>query len=130
MPEKSQTLLVVSPGPALRWAVGELKRRYGYRLHYATDPYEAERRLENMSVDAVVCEASPAYTAECRFLREVCQRSAHLAVILFVEPESEEYLLDELRHCTFQVVRPVTPLEEVHRLLQAAIAKSRRLRAA
>lgn len=130
MLEKRPAIMVVGPGPALRWAMEELKRRHGYRLVYATDPYEAGILLENTSVDAVVCEAAPAYTAECRLLREICHRSARLAVFLFVEPESEEYLYDELARGTFQVVRPTMPLDTVHQLLQEAIAKCRRAKVA
>lgn len=130
MLEKRPAVMVVGPGPALRWAMEELKRRHRYRLVYATDPYEAGILLENTSVDAVVCEAAPAYTAECRLLREICHRSVHLAVFLFVEPESEEYLYDELAHGTFQVVRPTMSLDTVHQLLQEAIAKCRRAKVA
>lgn len=127
---KGCALLVVSPGPALRWVMEELRRCYGYRIEYADSPFEAGLRLENTCVDAVVCEAAPAYTAECRLMREISQRSVHLPVVLFVEPESELHLLDELGHGTFHVVRPTTPLEELHGLLQRAIAKRRRVRAA
>lgn len=130
MLEKSRTLLVVAPGPALRWAMEELKRCYGYRLHYAANPYEAGVRLENTSMDAVVCEAAPAYTAECRFIRDVSQRSVRVPVILFVEPESEEYMLEELGHGGFHVVRPETPIEGFHRLLQQAISQHQRTKVA
>lgn len=130
MPERPGVVLVIGPGPALRWAMEELRRCYGYGLQYAADAYEAGMRLENTSVDVLVCEAAPAYTAASRLLREICQRSVHLPVILFVEPESEEYLLDEFVHGAFHVVRAATPLEELHWLLQAAIARGRRLKAA
>lgn len=130
MPEKTHALLIVAPGPALRWALEELKRTYGYRRHYAANPFEAGVRLENSSVDAVVCEAAPAYTSECRLMREICQRSVRVPVILFVEPESEEYLLEELGQGAFHVVRPQTSLEGFHRLLQAAIGKHRHAEAA
>ncbi len=130
MAEKSAALLVVGPGPALRWAMEELRHRYAYRLVYAADPYEAGLRLENTSVDAVVCEAAPSYTAECKLMREICQRSVRVPVFLFVEPDSEEYLLDELGLGTFHVVRPACSIEELHRRLQEVILRRRRVRAA
>ena len=126
MMEKGRVVMVVAPGPALRWAMEELKRAFGYRLQYAADPYEAGLRLENTSVDAVVCEAAPAYTAECRLLREICQRSARVPVFLFVEPESEEYLLDELGHGGFHVVRPTLPIAQFHNLLEETIRQHQR----
>jgi DNA-binding NtrC family response regulator len=122
--------MVVGPGPALRWAMEELKRRHGYRLIFANDPYEAGLLLENHAVDAVVCEAAPAYTAECRLIREINQRLVSLPVFLFVEPESEQYLFDELAQGTFQVVRPTMSLDAVHQLLSEAITKRRRTQAA
>ena len=130
MGEKPQTILVVGPGPALRHRVEELSRHYGYRLHYAEDPYAAGFELENTQVDALVCEAAPAYTAECRLVREISQRSVHLPVILFVEPECEEDLYDEIGCASFAVVRPATPLEELHRILQRAMIQRRRPQAA
>lgn len=130
MPDRSPAIMVVGPGPALRWAMEELKRRYGYRLCYAVDPYEAGILLENTSVDAVVCEAAPAYTAECRLIREICQRSVRLPVLLFVEPDGEQYLFDELAHGTFEVIRPTMTLESIHHLVEAAIGRRRPGRAA
>lgn len=130
MIEKRQAVLVVGPGPALRWAMEELGRAFGYRLHFAQSPYEAGLRLENTSVDAVVCEAAPAYTADCRLVREICQRSVRVPVFLFVEPESEGYMVEQLGHGGFQVVRPATPIEELHRLLQEAIGRRQRAKAA
>ena len=130
MMEKSRAIMVVAPGPALRWAMEELKRAFGYRLQYAADPYEAGLRLENTSVDAVVCEAAPAYTADCRLLREICQRSVRVPVFLFVEPESEEYMLEELGLGTFHVVRPATPIQAFHEMLQATIRQRQREKAA
>jgi hypothetical protein len=81
-------------------------------------------------MDAVVCEAAPSYASESRLLREICQRSVHLAVFLFVEPEGEDYLQEQRSHGGFRVVRPDTPLEEFHRMLEEAIEKRQRLRAA
>lgn len=125
MLEKEPAVLVVKPGPALRWAMEELKRRHGYRLRYAADPYEAGILLENTSVDAVVCEAAPTYSAECRLIREINERSRFLPVLLFVEPENEDYLYDELARGTFQVVRPSMSLDMIHELLRAAITRWR-----
>ncbi|MBI4462139.1 MAG: hypothetical protein HY653_04460 [Acidobacteria bacterium] len=130
MVEKWPTILVVGPGTSLRWTVEQLQRAYGYRVYYATDPYEASARLENTSVDALVCQAAPAYTADCKLIREICLRSLHLPIILFVEPDSEEYLLDELGYGTFHIVRPPTTLEQFHRILLQAIGKRHRVRAA
>ncbi len=124
------TVMVVGPGPALRWTMEQLQRYYGYRLHFAANPYEAAQRLENTSVDAVVCEAAPVYTAECRLVQQICERSAHLPIILYVEPDSEEYLLDQLGRWTFHVVRPGTRLEEFHRILLEAISHRPRVQAA
>ena len=130
MPGNWPTVMVVGPGPALRWTMEQLQRYYGYRLYFAASPYEAATRLENMSVDAVVCEAAPVYTAECRLVREICERSRHLPIILYVEPDSEEYLLDELGRWTFRVVRPGTRLDEFHRILLEAISHRPRVKAA
>lgn len=128
MLEKHPAILVVGPGPALRWAMEELKRRYDYHLIYAATAYDAGQLLENTAVDAVVCEVAPAYSSECRLLQEICQRSPRLAVFLFVEPEAEEYLYDELAHGTFYVVRPSMRLADVHHLIQAGIARRRQKR--
>ena len=130
MVEKAPTLLVVGPGPALRWAMEELKQRYGYKLCYASDPYEASLLIGITQVDAVVCEAGPAYSPGCRFIHEVCNRSAHLPVFLFVEPESEDYRFDGLAHGAYHLVRSTTSLEHVHNLLTHVIARRRHPKAA
>lgn len=59
MLEKHPAILVVGPGPALRWAMEELKRRYDYHLIYASTAYDAGQLLENTAVDAVVGEVAP-----------------------------------------------------------------------
>lgn len=130
MLEKRPAVLVVSPGPALRWAMRELNRRHNYRLVFASDPYEAGLLLENTSVDAVVCEVAPAYSRECRLLHEICHRSPDLPVFLFVEPEGEDYLFDELAHGAFQVIRPTMPLDEFHRILRESIERRQRRKVA
>ncbi|MBI2956260.1 MAG: hypothetical protein HYY26_02990 [Acidobacteria bacterium] len=126
MQAKSVTLLLIEPGAALRQMAEDLKRRYGYELRYAADPYEAVQLLENAAVDAAVCEAVPDYTTECRLLREICWRSIRLPVFLFVTPEGEEYVPEDLAQGTFGVVRPGTPLEEIHGRLEESIARLRR----
>lgn len=128
--EKRHSVMVVSPGPALRWVMEEMKRRYGWGIHYASDPYEAGMFLENTSVDAVVCEAAPTYSSESRLIREISQRSLHLPVILFVEPEGEDYALEQIGHGSFHVVRPETPLEELHQVIEHAIERAHRAKAA
>ncbi len=130
VPLKRCTLLVIQPSPTLRRVMEELRRRYGYELRYAADAYEAVEFLENTAVDAAVCEAVPAYSAECRLLREISSRSSHLPLIVFVGPEGENYLFDDLAQATFRVVRPATPLDSFHRLLQDSIAKMHRAKAA
>jgi len=130
MAEKAPALLIVGPGPALRWAMEELQRRYRYKLCYASDPYEASLLLGITPVDAVVCEAGPAYSSGCRFIREICSRSARLPVFLFVEPEGEEYLFDGLAYGTCHVVRSTSALENVHRLFTEVIARQGRAKVA
>lgn len=130
MPQESLALLVVGPGAALRWAMEELKRRHGYRVCYAADPYEAGILLGTTSVNAIICEAAPAYSSGCRLVREICQRTAHLPVFLFVEPEAEDYVFDEVAQGAFYVVRSTTSVENFHRLLEDVIARHRRIKAA
>lgn len=130
MLDKSLAVMAVSPGPTLRWVLEELRRRYNYRLVYATSPHEAGSLLENTCVDALVCEVAPSYTSDCRLLREVSHRSRRLPVFLFVEPEGEDYLFDESAHGTFYVIRPTVALDRVHVLLQEGIARSRQRKAA
>jgi len=130
MNERTPALLIVGPGPALRWAMEELKRRYNYKLCYAADPYEASLLLGITPVDAIVCEAGPAYSPGFRLIREVCSRSTHLPVFLFVEPESEDYLFEDLAFSTCHVMRSSTPLENFHRRLTDVLARSRRIKAA
>ena len=130
MSEKLPALLIVGPGPALRWTMEELKRRYNYKLCYASDPYEAGLLLGIAPLDAIVCEAGPAYSSGFRLIREICLRSTHLPVFLFVEPESEDYLFEDLAFSTCHVVRSATPLDNFHRLLTAVLARPRRVKAA
>jgi hypothetical protein len=51
-------------------------------------------------------------------------------VVLFAGPEDEDYVLDELAHGGFQVVRWSSPLEEFHRMLESAITRGRAVKAA
>lgn len=124
------SLLVVSAGPALRWVVEELKWRYDYNVQYAAHPYEAESVLQNGRVDALLCEASPAHGSECRLVREICQRSVHLPVFVFVTEENEDYLMEARGRATFHVVRPEMPVSHLHERIHAAVEKGRKLKAA
>lgn len=124
MVESRWAILLASGGPGLRWKMQELERRYGYRVDYPENVYEAQRHLESHVVHAVVCEAAPAHTTECRFVKELSQRSGRHPVIVYVEPEEEEELLDELAHGTFQTVRASAPLDDFHQTLKEAIEKS------
>ncbi len=125
MVETRTAVLVVGAGPALRLRMDELQRRFDYRMDYAPGPYEAAQHLEEHVVHAVVCEPAPAYTAECRFLRELSERSTRYPVVLYVEPEEEDALLDDLGRGSFYVVRPRATLDEFHRTLREAVEKSR-----
>jgi len=122
MVETGIAVLVVGAGPALRLRMDEMQRRYGYRMDFAKDPFEAAEHLQEHVVPVVVCEAAPSYTAECRFLREI---SARHPVLLYVEPDEEEMLLELLGQGNFYVVRPRATLDEFHRTLREAIEKAR-----
>lgn len=130
MAEKAPALLIVGPGPALRWAMEELNRRYHYKLCYASDPYEASILLGITPADAIICEAGPAYSSGCRLIREISFRSAHLPVFLFVEPEAEEYAFEELARGACYIVRSSTSLESFNRLIREVVARHRRAKAA
>lgn len=130
MVETRISVLVVGAGPALRLRTEELQRRFGYRMDYAVDPFEAARHLHEHVVHAVVCEAAPSYSAECRFLREISLRSSRHPVLLYVDPDEEELLLEMLGGANFYVVRPRATLEEFHRTLREAIGKARQAKVA
>ena len=125
MVETRTAVLVVCAGPALRLRMDELEYRFDYRIDFAKDPFEAASHLEKHVVQAVVCEAAPSYTAECRFLRELSQRLERHPVVLYVEPDEEEALMDLLGNGNFYVVRPRATLEEIHRVIKEAIEKAR-----
>jgi DNA-binding NtrC family response regulator len=125
MAEKAPALLIVGPGPALRWAMEELKRRYRYKLCYASDPYEASFLLGVTPPGAIICEAGPAYSSGCRLIREISFRSAHLPVFVFVEPEAEEYVFDEMARGACYLVRSSASLESFHQLITEVIARHR-----
>lgn len=125
MVETRIAVLVVGAGSALRLRMDEMQRRYGYRLDFAKDPFEAAEHLQEHVVHVVVCEAAPSYTAECRFLREISARSGRHPVLLYVEPDEEEMLLEMLGQGNFYVVRPRATLDEFHRTLREAIEKAR-----
>lgn len=130
MSKKQRSVLVVGPTGLLYRTMEALKERFGYRVRYAFDPYEAGNLIENTTYDVLVFEVTPPYTAECRLVREISSRPGHLPVVLFAGPEDEENLLDELAHGGFHVVRWSSPLEEFHRLLESAITRGRVSKAA
>jgi DNA-binding NarL/FixJ family response regulator len=107
-----------------------LEERFGYHVRYAFDPFEAGNLIENTAFDVLVFEVTPPHTAECRLVRELCSRPGHPPVVLFAGPEDEEYVLDELAHGGFHVVRWSSPLEEFHRMLGSAITRGRSIKAA
>jgi DNA-binding NtrC family response regulator len=123
MSDKQRSVLVVGPSGMLYRTMDALRERFGYRVRYAFDPYEAGNLIENSTFDVLVFEVTPPYTAECRLVRELCSRPGHLPVVLFAGPEDEEYVLDELAHGGFHVVRWSAPLEEFHRMLESAVAR-------
>jgi len=125
MKEKCPCVLVVGPTGLLRRTMDALEERFGYRVRYAYDPYEAGNLIENSVFDVLVFEVTPPYTAECRLVRELCSRPGHPPVLLFAGPEDEEYVLDELAAGSFNLVRWTTPLEEFHRLLDSAVTRGR-----
>lgn len=130
MSDKQRSVLVVGPTGMLFRTMEALKERFGYRVRYAYDPYEAGNLIENTHYDVLVFEVTPPYTAECRLVRELCSRPGHLPVLLFAGPEDEQYVLDELAAGGFNLARWTTPLEEFHRLLESAIARGRASKAA
>jgi hypothetical protein len=81
-------------------------------------------------MDAIICEAGPAYCSSARLIREVCTRSKQLPVFLFVEPESEDYVFEDLALSSCHVVRSGAPLEGFHRLLTEVLGRTRRIKAA
>lgn len=125
MSDKQRSVLVVGPTGMLFRTMEALKERFGYRVRYAFDPYEAGNLIENTTYDVLVFEVTPPYTAECRLVRQLCSQPGHLPVVLFAGPEDEQYVLDELAQGGFHVVRWSSPLEEFHRMLESAITRGR-----